>query len=89
VEGSSSYQAEWQFLEALKGPSDFGRSPSTLSMRRGFDVSAFSALGKGKIQLKIHSKTALDSLEKAQIRFFSTMLKLLMAAVFGVMPCSY
>ena len=52
VEGSSSYQAEWLFLEALKGPSGFRRSSSTLSMKRGFDVLAFSALGKGKIQLK-------------------------------------
>lgn len=52
VEGSSSYQAERLFLEVLKGPSGFRRSPSTLSKERDFDVLALSALGKGKIQLK-------------------------------------
>lgn len=36
VEGSSSYQDEWLFLEALKVPSGFRRSPSTVLMKRGF-----------------------------------------------------
>lgn len=79
VEGSSSYQAEWLLLKVLKGFSDFRRGLSTLSAKRALILQLFQHWEKAQYCLnEILSKRPL---EKAQIRFHSTVLKLFLMTV--------